>query len=275
MIFVTGATGNVGRHVVDLLLAEGAEVRALTRDPAGASLPGGVQVVGDDRLAGIRAVFLNPAAVGDRTAALLASARAQGVSRAVLLSSASVRDDVAVQPDPIGERHKVIEDAVEASGLEWTFLRPGEFASNALFQLAPQIRASGDGIVRGPYGRSHMAPIHERDIAAVAVRALLDDGLTGARPALTGPESLTFTDKIRLIGEAIGRPLRFEELTPEQGRAAMTQAGIPAPVADVLLRYQAEGVDRPAPISPAVREITGRPGLTFAQWAADHAGAFA
>jgi hypothetical protein len=55
----------------------------------------------------------------------------------------------------------------------------------------------------------------------------------------------------------------------------MTQAGIPAPVADVLLRYQAEGVDRPAPISPAVREITGRPGLTFAQWAADHAGDFA
>ncbi|MDX6313744.1 MAG: hypothetical protein QOF44_3208 [Streptomyces sp.] len=283
MFFVTGSTGNVGRHVVDLLLAEGAKVRALTRDPRAAGLPPGAEVVGGDlgrpeslapALDAVTALFLNPAAVGGSTAGFLAAARERGVRRVVLLSSASVRDGVAEQQGPIAVRHKEIEDAVEASGLEWTFLRPGEFATNLLFQWAPQIRATGT--VRAAYGMAAMAPIHERDIAAVAVRALLSGSgeHAGARYELSGPESLTQFDKLRIIGEVTGRPLRFEELPPEEGRQAMVEQGVPSFVADTLLAYQAAAVRHDAPVSPAVRDLTGRPGLTFAEWVADHAEAF-
>ncbi|MGA5702391.1 NAD(P)H-binding protein [Peterkaempfera bronchialis] len=281
MILVTGATGNVGRQVVSLLLDEGAPVRALTRTPAAAELPAAAEVVGGDlarpqdrasALAGISSLFLNPAAIGSAAVPFLAVAREQGVRRVVLLSSASVEDGVAEQHGPIAVLHKRIEDAVEASGLEWTFIRPGEFAANALVQYGPQIRATG--VVRGAYGEAAMAPIHERDIAAVAVRALLSDGHLGARYRLTGPESLTQYDKVRLIGEAIGREVRFQEAPPEEALKALVARGVPADSAEVLLGYQAAAVGREAPVSPAVLEITGRPGLTFAAWAADHADAF-
>jgi uncharacterized protein YbjT (DUF2867 family) len=283
MFFVTGATGNVGRHVVESLLGAGAKVRALTRNPRAAGLPEGAEVVVGDlgqdprlpatALEGVEAVFLNPAAVGGATAEFLELARRQGVRRVVVLSSASVQDGLERQHGPIAERHKLIEEVVEASGLEWTHLRPGEFAANALFQWAPQIRATG--VVRGAYGMSAVAPIHERDIADVAVRALVDaPAHAGARYELSGPEPLTQYEKVRLIGEAVGRPLRFEEIPPEEARRAMVERGLPAEVADVLLGYQAATVERPGPVSPVVREVTGHPGRTFARWAAEHAAAF-
>jgi uncharacterized protein YbjT (DUF2867 family) len=281
--FVTGSTGNVGRHVVELMLTEGAGVRALTRDPQAAGLPAGAEVIGGDlsrpeslapALDGVTGVFVNPAAVGGGTGAFLKVARERGVRRVVLLSSASVRDGVAEQEGPIAVRHKAIEDEVEASGLEWTVLRPGEFAANLLFGWAPQVRA--EGVVRGTYGMAAMASIHERDIAEVGVRALLDGSgeHVGARYELSGPESLTQYDKARIIGEVTGRAVRFEELPPREGRQAMIEQGIPADVADVLLGYQAAAVGVEAPVSPAVRRITGRPGRTFAEWVADHAEAF-
>ena len=277
MIVVTGATGNVGRRLVELLLAEGQEVRALTRSVATADLPEGAEVlssaVPETALIGASAVFMHAAALAGGAAEFLALARERGVRRAVLLSTQSVRDDVERQLDPIGEMHKVIEDAIEASGLEWTFLRPGEFAMNAATQWGPQIRATG--AVRGAYGTAASSPIHERDIAAVAARTLLDDGHTGARYALTGPESLTQIDKVRIIGEVAGRPLRFEEITPQAARKEMVENGLPDFIAEIVLDDLAQKVGRAAPISPVTEQVTGRPGLTFAEWAKEHAHAFA
>jgi uncharacterized protein YbjT (DUF2867 family) len=272
MILVTGATGNVGRHLVAELLTAGAEVRALTRDPATARLPSGAEVArtADMPLDGVTSLFLNPAVFWHGLDDLLPRAAAKGVRRVVMLSSAAALDD-----DPSNElaaHHLEIERAIEASGLEWTFLRPGEFASNAL-GWRERIRAGEP--VREPYAEARSTPIHERDIAAVAAKALLTDGLVGARPLLSGPEQLTHPAMVRLIGAATGRPARFEEIDPEEARKEMlARPYMREGLVDVLLRLRASAVDHPGEPSPEVERITGRPARTFREWAADHADDF-
>ena len=189
--------------------------------------------------------------------------------RVVLLSSFAVRD-TGEQVYSIGAAHRKIERAVEASGLDWTFLRCGGFAANSL-SWAPQIRASG--VVRAPYGYAATAPIAEQDIAAAAACVLLDDAHIGATYVLTGQESLTQIEQVRLIGEAIGRELRFEELPADVFRRAAA-GHIPAPVADDFLRYYSQYVARTAEISADIQRITGRPATTFADWVIDHAADF-
>lgn len=278
MIFVTGATGKVGRGLVGELLAGGVKVRALTRDPRAAGLPAAAEVVaGDtadteafaDTLEGVSALFMNPAAVGESAPGLLAAARNRGVRRVVLLSSFAVRDN-GEQVYSIGTAHRKIERSVEASGLEWTFLRCGGFAANSL-GWAPQIRAGG--VVRAPYGHAATAPIAEQDIAATAARVLLGDGHTGAAYVLTGQQSLTQIEQVRLIGEAISRELRFEELPADVFRKA-TAGHMPASAVDDLLRYYSQYVGRTAEMSADVQRITGRPATTFADWAVEHAADF-
>lgn len=278
MYLVTGATGNVGRHVVDRLLAADRPVRALTRDPAAARLPAGAEVVGGDltrpqtvepALKGVTALFLFPSP--GTAGPVLDAAREQRVRRVVLLSSAAVEYASEGADNAIVASHKEIEHEVERSGLEWTFVRPCGFAANTR-QWAPQIRA-GD-VVRGPYAEAEMALIHERDIADVAARALLTDGHVGARYSLTGPESLTQAEQVRRIGEALGRPVRYEELSPRVAREQLIENRVPADFVDMLLAFQAGLVGVPTEISPTVEEVTGHPARTFDQWAADHVADF-
>ena len=155
-----------------------------------------------------------------------------------------------------------LELMVEASGLEWTFLRCGGFATN-LLSWASQIRA-GD-VVRGPYSEAATAPISERDIAATAARVLLDDGHAGATYVLTGQESLTQIEQAKLIGKAIGRELRFQEIPPELFRKQAV-AYLPAPAVDDLLRRYAQAVGRVATISPDIERILGRPAAFTTAW---------
>lgn len=278
MILVTGATGKVGRHLVTGLLAEGAAVRALTRNPGQADLPPAAEVTRWDpgepgtaaaALEGTTAVFINATAVGQVITALMAAAPRAGVRRAVVLSSMTVRDNGA-QPYFIGAQHKNLEDAVAAMVPEQTFLRCGEFAANKL-AWAPTIRA--EGVVRAPYPDAATAPIAERDIAAAAIRALLDDGHAGARYVLTGRESLTQVEQAQVIGGAAGRQVRFEELSAEAFRAAAT-AHMPAAAVDDMLRYFAAYAGRTAEMSADLEAVIGRPGTTFTAWAAEHAASF-
>lgn len=289
MILVTGATGNVGRGVVELLLARGVKVRAVTRDAGAARIPDGAEVVtGDlmtdpaglaDALDGVDAVFLNAAAFlhgpdgGASAARFLQLAGERGVSRVVLLTSGTTQGGVPAerQSNVIGRMHRVVEEAVESSDLGWTLLRPGEFMANSL-DWAPQIRAAD--VVRAPYGDARWAPVHERDIADVAVQVLTTDGHFGRTYQLTGPEAITYHERARLIGEAVGRPVRLEEITPDRARSAMVVGGMPAAVADTLLALTATGLERAEEILPTVRELTGNPGRTFAQWARENKAAF-
>jgi uncharacterized protein YbjT (DUF2867 family) len=166
----------------------------------------------------------------------------------------------------IGRAHAVVEDAIRASGTSWTFLRPGGFATNTL-GWATQIR-DGD-ILEGVYGDRAQPLIHEADIAAVAVRALTEDGHDGARHLLTGPAPISQIDQLSAIGAALGRPLRWVEIGLDEMRRRLT-AEMPPGIADVYLG----GLASSAPATGVVEKITGQPGRTFAQWAAGHVADF-
>jgi uncharacterized protein YbjT (DUF2867 family) len=278
MILVTGATGLVGREVVQLLLDTGARIGAVTRDPASARLPAGVDVIGGDpsrphtlasRLDGVTAVLISPRAVGGATAELLSLAAGRGAGRAVVLSATTVQYP-AGQPRFAAE-FKAAEDAARASGLAVTALRCADFDANALAWV-PQIR-QGD-VVYGAYARAATSPVHHRDIAAVAIKALTEAGHQGRSYVLTGPQSLTQPDKVRLIGEAAGLDLSFTEVEPDQVQQAMLAQGLPEEIPHRLLGSLADYARQPGPTTDTVAQLLGRPALSFAKWAAENAAAF-
>ena len=202
----------------------------------------------------------------------LAAAKDAGVRRVVFQSSASVDDSAGTQPHQVAAFHHEVEQAIRDSGLEWTFLRLELSAANALqwaFDVPGQVKA-GD-VVRGPYAAAAGAPIHPADFAAIAIEALTVDEHAGRIYPVTGPESLTHEEQIKLLGEAIGRQLHYREISPEAAREAMG----PFAPADVLLDDWARHLERPAPVTDTILRLTGRPGRGFAQWASDYRGDFA
>jgi uncharacterized protein YbjT (DUF2867 family) len=276
-ILVTGATGNVGRLVVDHLLAAGSKhVRALTNNPKKAVLPAEVEVVEGylgrldtlpAALVGVERLYLAPL---PRTArAVVALAEQAGVRRIVALSGSEA--DLEAAGDPSTWHYYAVERAVEAAAeVEWTFLRAGEFMTNML-AWAESIRT--EGVVRAAYGQAAYAPIDLDDIAAVAAVTLLAGGHHGKKYELTGPESLSKVERVRIIGQVIGREIRFEELTHAVAREEMLRQGY-GEAADWLLDGDAQAIDRPQVPVSTVTELTGRPATTFAQWVARHAAEF-
>ncbi|RJX37973.1 NAD-dependent epimerase/dehydratase family protein [Paenibacillus pinisoli] len=266
-ILVTGATGNVGRHVVDQLVRSGARVRALTRNPATANLPQSVEVVYGEltdpqslvpALEGVTAMHLITFNGADSAplqtgAEIIALAEKAGVRKVTLLWS--------------GERGPV-EAAAEESGLEWTHLQPPvEFMSNAR-EWAESIRS--EGVIRGLNREVLSAMIHEADIGSVAATVLMEDGHAFKSYTLTGPEVLSVSDKLRHISAEIGRELEFIELTEAEERAKMRQAGIQEDVIDYVVGWHANPPKESYQVWPTVEQITGRPARTFAQWVAEN-----
>jgi uncharacterized protein YbjT (DUF2867 family) len=280
VILVTGATGRIGQLVVDELLRTGAHVRALTRRPEEASLPPGVEVVSGDfavpssldrALDGVSAVFLVGTTTAD--AAPAAVARLASHTRRVVYLSAPFRTPHPFfqQPNPMRDLHAEVERLLADAKLDVTVLRPGMFATNALHWWAPQIR-QGD-VVRWPFANVETAPVDERDVAAVGARTLLDDRHAGGDYVLTGSESLSHAEQVRTIGRAIGRSLRFEELSPDEFRRE-AEGTWPPGVADMLLTAWQAALGLLAYVTPTVQKIVGSPPRSFYQWAVDHAVAF-
>ncbi|PSK99090.1 uncharacterized protein YbjT (DUF2867 family) [Murinocardiopsis flavida] len=297
-ILVTGSTGNIGRGVVARLAAAGQPVRAMTRTPAGARFPAGVETVhGDfeapdtwgDVLHGVDRVHLFPygyTAPGSGSGFLDRAVEA-GVRRFVVHSAIAAAFDYQGDPDDPSltalqrhladerEAHRDIERAVEATGVEWTHVRPALLAVGALAWAEP-IRATGT--VREPFPESGSPLVHETDVAEVAVAALLTDDHVGAAYSLTGPAKVTQAEQVAAIGAAIGRDVRFEELTPEQARTEWLDPdqGLDQATIDWLLELLAASVGEPGIIAPTdtFEQVTGRPPRSFAQWAADHAEDF-
>lgn len=280
-ILVIGATGRIGREVVSRLGAAGVRVRALARNPEAAALGSDVEVVRGDLtrpgtlescLDDTEAVFLvwaaPPAAVGPALERITARAR-----RVVFLSSPhKTPHPFFQQPNPGRVLHAEIERRIEGSGCAWTFLRPGMFAANALAWWGPRIRAGADN-VRWPFAAAPTAPIDERDVAAVAVRALTEEGRDRAEYVLTGPDSLSQSEQVAILGDAIGRPLRLVEIPPEEARTELA-ALFPPVVMTMLFDAWAAALGQPAYVTSTVADVTGAPARTFASWATDHAAAF-
>lgn len=269
-VLVSGATGTVGRHIVEQLLRAGASVRALTRDPHKARFADEVEVVSGDltapqtlvpALEGVDALHLITFG-GDDYAELetgdeiVALARKAGVRRVTVL---------------MGGESGSVDRAVRASDLEWTFLRPVEFMSGAL-DWAGSIR--DEGVVRDGFSNRRSAMIHEADIGAVAATALLEDGHAGKTYTLTGPEVLTPPELVRTIGAAIGRPISYVELTEEQAREQWRAAGFPPEHIEFFVMVHGNTPPEGYTVLPTVEQVTGRPARTFAQWAAENAAAF-
>jgi uncharacterized protein YbjT (DUF2867 family) len=252
----------------------------MTRKPDAAGFPPQIEVMRGDLiipdtldgcLHGIDTVFLvrtaPPAAV------VPALDRIARHARRIVFLSAPIKTPHPLfqQPNPHRLMVEQIEQLIETSGVEWTFLRPGMLAANALGWWAQQIRA-GD-VVRWPYADVPTAPIHERDIAAVAVRTLCESGHAGAEYVLTGPQSLTHAEQVSTIGRAIGRSLRIEEVAPGEWRQELLPIW-PATLLDMLLDAWSAAAGHAAFVTSVVARITGAPAHTFADWATDYASEF-
>ncbi|MGW6917302.1 NAD(P)H-binding protein [Kitasatospora sp. NPDC054939] len=279
-VLVVGASGTVGRQVTAQLAAEGVEVVALGRRPPGGAPASGVRPVQGDltdaaslaaAARGVDAVFLSwplPTADGAAAAVAALTARATAV---VQLSSAAVRDVPGRGPESPGRPDAAIEALVAATGVRHTALRPGGFMANTL-RWAGELR--GSGTVRGFGGGAGLALIDERDIAAVAVRALLEERHHGARYALTGPAAPTQAEQVRLIGRVVGRRFRWEEVSRAEAHTALLGAGWPPSVVAGALDHLAARIDAPEEVTDTVEAVTGSPARPLEEWLADRADRF-
>jgi uncharacterized protein YbjT (DUF2867 family) len=279
-ILVTGGTGQIGSQVVAQLHGTGCRIRVLSRRPSVTGLPPDVEVAQGDLAApdsldpcldDVDAVFL--VWVAPLAAAAPALARIASHAERVVLLSSPLRTPHPFfqQPNGLRGNHAGVEQLLESSSLEWTILRPGPFAINCRNWWAPQIRTGN--VVRWFHGGAATAPVHERDIAAVAVRALCDDRHVGRDYVLTGPESLTQRQQVDIIGNAIGRTLTFDELSRAAARKEMLTT-MPGPIADMLLDAYGAAVGLPAHLTFTIAEVTGVSARSFQQWAVDHADDF-
>jgi uncharacterized protein YbjT (DUF2867 family) len=280
-VLVTGATGNVGRHVVDLLTAAGARFRAMTRNPDLAGLPAHVDIVRGDLavpesldscLQDIDAVFLVWVAPPEAIEGALERIAKHARRIVYLTAPLKTPHPFFQQPNPSRAIAERVERSIEQSGLEWTFVRAGMFAGNARHFWGPQIRAGG--VIRWPYLDSPTAPTDERDIATIAVRTLCDSGHAGAEYVVTGPQSLTQAVQIQTIGRAIGRALDLEEMTPDEARSELLPVLGSRVFINMLLNAWGVALGQEAFVSSTFAALTGKAPRTFFDWATDYAADF-
>lgn len=269
-ILVAGATGTVGGQIVKQLAEAGHHVRALTRNAAKANFPAGVEVVEGDLTAPQSFAHAFEGATGlhlinfggddyahlNSGPEIVELAKRAGVKRITVL---------------LGGELGLIEAAVQASGLSWTFLQPVEFMGN-LREWAESIRSSGT--VTEAYANRRSAIVHEADIAAVAVAGLTQEGHSGKTYVITGPETLTPVQMLNTIGQAINRDLAYIERSEEEAIANWKAAGFDEDAIQFFRWIYGNTPEIGYTVAPTVQEVTGRPARPLAQWATENAALF-
>lgn len=277
LILVTGATGTVGTELVGQLVAAGQRVRAVVRDPAKAArFDDGVEIAIADlakpetlgaAFSGVDKAFV--AVNGLDVAALeghaFDAAKAAGVKQIVKISGRHL-DAAFMQGHALARNHARSEARLRALGIPWTIMRPGVYASNFLLWLD----ATRGGVFL-PVGDGRDTPTDPRDVAAVAVKVLTEPGHDGAVYELTGPDFLSYAAMVQTIADAVGKPLRLVDVPPDDARATLLAAGVPATQAEGLLLYFAavRAGENSSPTS-TVADVLGRPPRSFDTWVRDH-----
>ncbi|WP_329100913.1 NAD(P)H-binding protein [Micromonospora sp. NBC_01699] len=275
-ILVTGATGNIGSALLGQLCASGAApIRGLTRRTVRASFPDGVEAVEGDlaraaslrpALDGVRSLFLVSRVGAD--ADVIEEARQAGVEHVVLVSSITVQTHPHM---PAAGENLAVERLLADSGMNWTILRPTQFASNTLWWAA-SIRDRGT--VHVPYADVGLPTIHPADIAAVARVALTEPGHRGQTYALTGPERVTPRQQVEAIAAALGQDVSFVEISRVEACRQMAVL-IGDRAADAVLDLMGGDVnDELRMVRDTVPRVTGSPARSFRQWAEENVGAF-
>ncbi|KAB2349102.1 NAD(P)H-binding protein [Actinomadura rudentiformis] len=276
MFVVTGATGNVGRPLVQALAAAGEKVTAVSRRPADGDAPAGVRHLQADMadavslkpaLDGAEAIFLMIPDNEIDLYAVLDVVKASGTRRIVLLTSqGAVTRPHSASHGPA----RVFEEAVRRSGLEWTILQPGGFASNA-FWWAEAIREHRT--VVAPFADVGLPVIDPADIAEVAAAVLRDESHSGRTYVLTGPELSSVRERTQVIADALGTRIEFVEQSRADAAAQLRQL-MPEEVAEGTLDILGEPTPAEQEVSPDVEKVLGRPARTFAEWVERNIAAF-
>ncbi len=272
MILVTGATGNVGREVVVALAKRAQPVRALVRHAVEAGFPDEVEVVAGDltdppstrqALKGVDGVFLLPGYPG-----MAEAARTAGVQRIVQLSGGSAGS--GDMSNAVTRYMSASETEVRATGLQWTFVRPNAYMSNALGWVSQSRRGN---TIRLPFADVPIACVDPADVAAVAATALVEDGHHGMIHRLTGPQALRPAEQVATLADVLDRPLRFEAQSNGEARRAML-ATTPAEYVGAFFDFYVNGAIDETTVRPTVCDVTGREPTTFRAWVTRHAARF-
>jgi uncharacterized protein YbjT (DUF2867 family) len=283
MILVTGATGTVGSEVVKRLSAHGIKARAVTRDLRKAkanSLPHVEFVQGDfddaesmrPACSGVDRAFLltnSTARAEEQQIAFVRVAQQSGLRHIVKLSQLHADPS---SPQRFLRYHGVVEAAIQAADLTFTFLRPNLYMQGLLnFQQSIQQKNA----FFAPAADARISAVDVRDLADVAVAALTKTEHDNKIYSLTGPDALTFAEMAQKLSRAVGRTITFVDVPPESMRAALAGLGFPSWQADGLIEeFAMYRRGEATTVEPGVGEALGRPARSFDEFARDYAPVF-
>jgi uncharacterized protein YbjT (DUF2867 family) len=283
MILVVGATGTNGREVAVRLAGAGRKVRALVRNPEKAAdlSKAGVDLVRGDlddpaslatALRGVERAFVvtavDPRCVGWFRNFFEAAKRAG--TRHVVKFSGMGADDAGAE---ILRQHGESDTMLATSGVPYTILRPNSYYQNMLWSVG-SIRERAEFYLPLRNARQSLVDVH--DIASVAVAVLTETGHEGKTYEITGPASLSYADVAATLSKVLGKTVRYVDVPPEAAKQAMLASGMPEWNATAVTElYGAFATGRYARTTDAVERITGKPPISFEQFARENAAVFA